>query len=103
MGHFSKYILPGSKRMGTAILSSHIHSGEARPYGTCDADDGLQATSFLQPQGADYQVVVVVLNCGKEEMVFKLTDSKFAIKATIPGRAIQTFLVGPDDEADIII
>ena len=53
IGHFSKYISPGSKRLQSSVseMRSYTGAGAARPYGTCDASDGLQATSFLHRGG----------------------------------------------------
>lgn len=89
LGHFSKYIPPGSKRLETKVLNSHRYKGETRPYGTCDHQDGLEATSFLRPDGL---ITTVVLNCGREPVEFKLQDGDQALKAKVPALGIQTFL-----------
>lgn len=89
LGHFSKYILPGSKRLETVVLGSQRHTA-ARPYGTCDGRDGLEATAFLRPDGL---TAVVVLNCGDVEVSFKLQDGVEALKASIPAQGIQTYLL----------
>merc|ERR1712113_184615 len=94
IGHFSKYIPPGSKRLESSVVNSRTHTGEARSYGTCDASDGLEATSFLRPDGL---IVVIVLNCGDEGLSFKLQQGADATKASIPARGIQTYLITHDD------
>jgi len=98
IGHFSKYIPPRSKRLEVSVSNLHLHETEDRPYGTCDGSDGLQATSFLRPDGI---ITVVVLNCGEEPIDFKLRDGGDAIQGTIPGRGIQTYLL--DRSEDIVV
>mmetsp|Transcript_102891 Transcript_102891/g.276405 ORF Transcript_102891/g.276405 Transcript_102891/m.276405 type:complete len:507 (-) Transcript_102891:160-1680(-) len=89
MGHFSKYLVPGSKRLQTSRSNTPTYTGAMRPYGTCTADDGLEATSFLRPDG---QIAVVVLNCADGDVAFKLKAGSAALHATIPGHGIQTYL-----------
>jgi glucosylceramidase len=89
VGHFSKFILPGSKRIPTNVKGSIPHVDPKRPYGTCTADDGLQAVAFERP---DKRVAVVVLNCGGKSMNFKLKDGTCAIRASVPAHGIQTYL-----------
>jgi len=91
IGHFSKYLLPGSIRAGTTVTGSSSYRGPTRDYGTCSGEDGLQATSFLRPDG---HVAVVVLNCGDAELRFKLRDAAAgrALAARVPGHAVQTYL-----------
>lgn len=97
IGHFSKFIVPGSRRLVSSVSRAQPQRGgaqAARPYGSCDAGDGLQATSFLRPDGA---TVVVALNCGDEGLSFKLQQGGDAIKATIPARGIQTYVIEHSD------
>merc|ERR1711920_940709 len=89
IGHFSKFIPPRSKRLVASVTNSKSHEKQDRDYGICDESDGLEATSFLRPDGI---VTVVVLNCGEETIDFKLTDGDDAIQGSIPGRGIQTYL-----------
>jgi len=98
IGHFSKYIPPGSKRLVTSVSKSHSYVGAVRTYGTCDASDGLQATAFRRPDGI---IAVVALNCGEEAIDFKLQHGADAIMASIPKRAIQTYLLQGD--SDILV
>merc|ERR1712032_592217 len=99
IGHFSKYIFPGSRRLETSVMNLQLREKEeARPYGTCDDSDGLQATSFLRPDGV---VVAVVLNCGDEAISFKLRDGADAVHGSIPAHGIQTYLL--DRSEDIIV
>lgn len=96
IGHFSKYIPPGSMRLVSSVTNAQSHlKAVARPYGVCDSSDGLQATSFSRPDGI---VAVVVLNCGDEEISFKLRDGADAVHGSIPGRGIQTYLLDRSDE-----
>jgi glucosylceramidase len=94
IGHFSKFLPPGSMRLkpsgGSLVSNSTTYSGPVRAYGTCTADDGLQATAFQRP---DQSIVTVVLNCGDSAIDFQLRDSHVgALAASIPGRSIQTFI-----------
>jgi glucosylceramidase len=88
IGHFSKYLVPGSRRILSSVSGSTAYSGPGRGYGTCTAEDGLQATAFQRPDGT---VAVVVLNCGAMPLNFKLKDAGRAAAVQIPGNAIQTF------------
>merc|ERR1712187_1049041 len=90
VGHFSKYILRGSKRIVSEVIGSTSHRGYSyRAYGTCDGSDGLQATAFQRPDGRN---VVVVLNCGNDHIDFKLLDGARAARASIPAHGIQTYM-----------
>lgn len=90
IAHFSKFIVPGSKHLHTTVTPSRTYSGPVREYGTCTDDDGLQATSFLRPDG---QIAIVLLNCGDYIVDFKLRDGKRAALARIPPHSIQTYLL----------
>jgi len=90
IGHFSKYIVPGSKHLRTAVRPLRSYQGIVRDYGTCTDDDGLQVASFLRPDG---YIVVVALNCGDNIIGFKLRDGPRAALANIPPHAIQTYLL----------
>lgn len=89
IGQFSKYILPGSRRLWSTVVNTTRYAGPLRPYGTCNSDDGLQAIAALRP---DSQVVVVVLNCGISPVTFKIKDGSRALSATIPPHGIQTYV-----------
>eukprot|EP00405_Crypthecodinium_cohnii_P031489 CAMPEP_0206524106 /NCGR_PEP_ID=MMETSP0324_2-20121206/68004_1 /ASSEMBLY_ACC=CAM_ASM_000836 /TAXON_ID=2866 /ORGANISM="Crypthecodinium cohnii, Strain Seligo" /LENGTH=512 /DNA_ID=CAMNT_0054018645 /DNA_START=113 /DNA_END=1651 /DNA_ORIENTATION=+ len=89
MGHFSKYAIPGSRTITTMKWHTPTYSGKDRPYGTCSAEDGLEAVAVLRP---DNQVAVIVLNCADNAIDFKLQDGDDALHANIPGHSIQTYL-----------
>uniref|UniRef100_A0A7S1WEP9 Glucosylceramidase n=1 Tax=Alexandrium catenella TaxID=2925 RepID=A0A7S1WEP9_ALECA len=91
IGHFSKYLLPGSVRAATTVQGSVTYMGANRPYGTCTSEDGLQATTFVRPDG---HVATVVLNCGDSEIKFRLRDHEGgrALASRIPAHAVQTYL-----------
>jgi len=89
IGHFSKFLLPGTKIAKTTISGSWSNSG-ARPYGICDGRDGLEATTGVRP---DKKIVVVVLNCGNSEQRFSLRiNRKSTARGVIPAQGIQTYL-----------
>jgi glucosylceramidase len=89
IGHFSKYILRGSKRIVSNVVGSTKYIGQTRSYGTCDGRDGLQATGF---QRADGKNIVVVLNCGDNALDFKLKDGDRSARLSIPAHGIQTYM-----------
>mmetsp|Transcript_86903 Transcript_86903/g.151685 ORF Transcript_86903/g.151685 Transcript_86903/m.151685 type:complete len:452 (+) Transcript_86903:2-1357(+) len=89
MGHFSKYIPAGSRRLITSVSGSPRYEGPERAYGTCTAEDGMQATAFVRPDGV---VAVVVLNCCDIPVDFKLEVASRALKGRIPPHSIQTYL-----------
>merc|ERR1719313_2359356 len=90
IGHFSKYIPQGSRRIPTDIKGSAPHvSNTSRPYGTCTDEDGLQAIAFELPDG---NITSVVLNCGDKPMDFKLKNGRCALRGSIPGHGIQTYI-----------
>eukprot|EP00439_Symbiodinium_sp_Y106_P049138 s2314_g6.t1 len=69
LGHFAKYIIPGSKRLLTSVRNTPRYIGATRRYGTCSAQDGLQAAAFVRPDGL---VATVVLNAADLPISFKL-------------------------------
>lgn len=89
IGHFSKFLVPGSLHLGSHVLRSGSAPAGQRPYGTCTGADGLQATAARKPNG---QVAVVVLNCGDTEVEFKMKYAALAAKLKIPAHGIQTYL-----------
>lgn len=88
MGHFSKFITRGSKRLGS-VNTIGGYTGPNRDYGTCNDDDGLQTTGFLRPDGF---IALVVLNCRKTEARFKIREGDRALTMCIPAHAIQTYV-----------
>jgi len=95
MGHFSKYIVPGSKLLRAKLsyqpegTRTPVADVKPRPYGVCDGEFGLEATSFLRPDG---QIATVVLNCGDQAITYKLRHGQYAVPGHIPGHAIQTLV-----------
>ncbi len=73
IGHFSKFILPGAKRIA------------------CSSNrDKLEATAFLNPDG---KLVVVVLNKTDEKMPFNVWISGKAVQASSLPHSIMTFII----------
>lgn len=89
LGHFSKFMPPGSTRVSSEVHGSRSYKGPPRTYGICTEEDGLQATAVLRP---DRRLAVVILNCGDDTIRFKLQALGKAVKATVPPHAIQTYL-----------
>lgn len=73
MGHFSKFIRPGAKR----IISSSNR-------------DKLQTTAFINPDG---KIVVVVLNISNDKLDFNLWMNGYAASATSLPHSISTYVV----------
>jgi len=90
IGHFSKYIPAGSQHLRTKVAPASAYTGNVREYGTCTGQDGLEAVSFLRPDGL---IAIVVLNCGDHIIGFKLREDARASLARIPPHAIQTYLL----------
>ncbi|KAK9391090.1 glucosylceramidase-like [Crotalus adamanteus] len=76
LGHFSKFILEGSQRVGLTVV---------QPYFSCN----LEHVAVLRPDGS---AVVVVLNRSLFSLTFGLTDSVGLILTQIPANSIQTYL-----------
>lgn len=73
MGHFSKFIRPGAKR----IISSSNR-------------DKLQTTAFINPDG---KIVVVVLNVSNDKLDFNLWMNGYAASATSLPHSISTYVM----------
>ncbi len=72
IGHFSKFIKAGAKRINSAASRSQ-----------------LLTTSFMNPDG---KVVTVVMNQSGEKVVYNLSIGTEAAEVTIPAHAIQTLV-----------
>merc|ERR1712151_341673 len=90
LGHFSKFILPGSTLLHVKVLGSRQYHGAIRPYGTCTGDDGIEASAFLRPDGA---TAIIVLNCGPGAVDFQIHHDRYIANVNIPAHAIQTYLL----------
>ncbi|WP_372754469.1 glycoside hydrolase family 30 beta sandwich domain-containing protein [Labilibaculum sp.] len=74
LGHFSRYILPGAKRVSNSVSNSF-----------------LQSTSFINEDGS---LVNVVMNSSEEAITYKLyIGTATATEIEIPARAIQTIIL----------
>lgn len=97
MGHFSKYIVPGSRILQARVQSAPPHAGDGeeeedapRLYGTCTSRDGFQAVAAARPDGRD---VVVVLNCGHHGLDYKIKDGDHVYRLHVPPHAIQSVIL----------
>lgn len=72
IGHFSKFIRPGAKRIGTAASRSQLLS-----------------TSFRNEDGS---MVTVVMNTSNAPVTFRLLVAGQSASVTIPARAIQSLI-----------
>lgn len=72
IGHFSKFIKPGAKRIASAASRSQ-----------------LLTTSFANPDG---QIITVVMNQSDKEVKYNLSIGVEAAEAVIPAHAIQTLV-----------
>ena len=73
IGHFSKFIRPGAKRISTGTTSNQ-----------------LSATSFLNTDGS---IVIVAMNEGDSELDYMLSIDGKTGKQNIPAHAIQTIVL----------
>jgi len=73
LGHFSKFIRPGARRV---IASSN--------------NDNLLSTAFINP---DHSLAIVVLNMTDESMDYKTWIDQKAFEATSPAHSIMTLVV----------
>ncbi|MBQ6889316.1 MAG: glucosylceramidase [Lachnospiraceae bacterium] len=70
IGHFSRFIQPGAKRILASSFSRH-----------------LEAVAFVNPDG---EKVLVILNTSDEEMKFTITDTVLSGEVSIKGHSIMT-------------
>lgn len=75
IGHFSKFIRPGARRVSASTSRSHLLS-----------------TAFLNPDGS---LITVVMNQSDHEIPYRLYVGPRAIGAHIPPHAIQTLVNHP--------
>jgi len=73
IGHFSKFIRPGARRISTGTTANH-----------------LNATSFLNEDG---KLVVVALNESDNDIDYMLTVDTKTAKLSMPARSIQTIIL----------
>jgi glucosylceramidase len=73
IGHFSKFIRPGAKRLSTGTTSNQLSS-----------------TSFINIDGS---IVVVALNEGDQELNYMLTLDSQAANLKMPAHSIQTIVI----------
>jgi glucosylceramidase len=72
IGHFSKFISPGDKRIGTATSFSKLLS-----------------TSFMKPDG---KITTVVMNMSNEAVKYSLYIDDYMALVEMPARSIQTLI-----------
>jgi glucosylceramidase len=72
IGHFSKFIRPGAKRVSTTCSQSL-----------------LQSTSFVNTDGS---IITVVINQSDDPVAYKLIAGSNSAELTIPARGIQTLV-----------
>jgi glucosylceramidase len=80
MGHFSKFLTPGSRRVGVSSTAPPLHLP-------------MEVTAFLTP-GSD-RTVVVVLNRDDSRQQFSISvkdDTRGFINIDMPANTIQTFI-----------
>ena len=73
IGHFSKFIRPGAKRISTGTTANHLSS-----------------TSFLNTDGS---VVVVAMNSSDKELNYMLSIDNKTAKLSMPAHGIQTIVL----------
>ena len=79
MGHVSRFVAPGSTRLGTALSRSGPNTTQA-----------ILGVAFATP---DSRTAVVLMNAGDEEQGVVVSDARFgAVNATLPPHSIQTWV-----------
>lgn len=73
IGHFSKFIRPGAKRLTTGTTANH-----------------LSATSFINTDGS---IVIVALNDSNQAIDYMLTVENKTAKLKMPARSIQSIIL----------
>ena len=73
IGHFSKFVRPGNKRI-SAVSSSNM----------------IISTGFINDEN---QVIVVAMNQGEEELKYSITVGSRSANLTIPAHGIQTIIL----------
>ncbi len=73
IGHFSKFIRPGAKRISTGTTANH-----------------LLATAFVNPDGS---IVVVAMNESDKELEYMLTMEGKTTRLQMPAHGIQTIIL----------
>jgi len=86
MGHFSKWIVPGSVRIGFDL--QQIHNGERLRKDKKDYED-VDGTAFLTP---DNTVVIVLMNRGKSKANMTIHDGENSLSLTLKSHSIQTLI-----------
>jgi len=86
-GHFSRYLTPGSKRVGLSITTSAVPSS---PLDSNSNTFTIEATAFITPTN---EVVVIIMNRYDQALTFKLKSSLTSTSAaafTIQAHSILT-------------
>jgi glucosylceramidase len=91
VAHFSKYLPPGSRLLAATVRAppTGLPPPLGRPYGTCGAEDGFEAASFLRPDG---QVATIILNCAGAAQRYVLKSGGLVLPLEIPPHAIHTLV-----------
>ena len=74
LGHFSKFLSPGSVRVGQT---------------ESETVDNFQTTTFVRPDGG---TVVIALNLGNDTIALTINDSKETVSNLVKPNSIQTYL-----------
>lgn len=125
LGHFSKFLVPGSKRLRVDVMDSVDYARKTRPsnysssssavevtsayfdsqgssdcrgwpvYGQCPGDS-LKVTTFLRP---DNKIAIIVMNCAEISKTIGIDIDGVGtfFNPVVPPRSIQTYLVTPPD------
>jgi glucosylceramidase len=105
LGHFSKFLTPGSVRVNLTTTSAAPATATAADddacssaYGECDGTS-LHATAFQLPEGGENSgfVALVVLNCGDQakQMRLRVDNGEGEVVNTVPANSIQSYLIPP--------
>ena len=98
LGHFSKFLQPGSVKVGGQVVKNGGDDDDddfetcSWPYGKCD-ETTLHATTFKDVDG---NIVVVAMNCGADDKDFQLEIKEVdgVLANVVPANSIQTYVIG---------
>lgn len=92
MGHFSKFISPGSIRVQSEVAGQDRSSSCNWPYGECDGNK-LHVTSFISADNSS--LTIVAMNCGSEGKTMSVSIDGTAgyLENDVPANSIQTYVV----------
>jgi glucosylceramidase len=99
MGHFSKFLVPGSLRVKSEVNGASPMSEDDTctwPYGTCNGES-LYVTSWRvnEKGGEGESMVTIVMNCGDDDkdLALNVEGVEGTLYNAVPAHSIQTYVI----------